>query len=336
MGISISMNCPACGGTLSLEEGERTISCPYCTSLLAIEGDQGVQHIMFTDNVDHDKAVATVKKWMGSGFKARDLSAKGEITECYPIYVPFWKLKTMAAGWVCGYRVVQHEKRTERVPMEELVDRSMNWNQVACDVGDIGVEHIKDLNGTALLHAEGIIPTFEVTTSSTDAMNRGMDTVRKKAIDSANVPHITFSKMHVFPLGMTLVFYPIWIVRYKYSGRMYFATVDGVRNEVLSGRAPGDSLWRSIAMTLGMAIGGFGTGAILSAGAMSNLPGEVIAIVIVVCLVIAGGAYYFFRMGGEMTTGDVKGGYNMSNMLGESGSIEDLGAKKVFDLVWGR
>ncbi|MCD1296075.1 hypothetical protein CUJ83_13815 [Methanocella sp. CWC-04] len=324
MEISISMNCPSCGGALSIEEGSRTTSCPYCSSLLAVEGDGGVSKIMFTNNLDRDKAIASAKKWMKGGFKARDLPRKAEITECYPIYVPFWKCSARAAGWVCGWREETRgdgkNSRTERIPMEKMVMRDFNWNQVACDAGDIGIEHLKNLAGKAVLHDEGSIPTFEVTTSPSDSKAMAVESIRRTAVNSAGVPHITFSKVHVFPGEMELIYYPVWMVRYKYSGRMYFATVDGITGGVLSGRAPGDAMWRSVAMTLGMAAGGFGTS--LGLGILLNVQDDSSGLgilVILFCLSVAGGAFMFFRHGSEMTTGDVKGGYQFGFRNGGSG-----------------
>jgi len=313
------MNCPACGGAVSVAEGESMASCPYCSLMLAIEGDQGVRKIMLKNNLDAKKAEAVARGWMSGGLRARDLRARAEITECYPIYVPFWKLHARAAGWVCGYREEQHDKRTERIPMERIVLREFDWNGAACDVGDIGIEHLSNLDGEALLHDEGSIPTFEVTTSPNDAAANGSNGIRNAAISSAGVPHITFTSMHVFPKGLTLLYYPVWMLRYKYSGRMYFVTVDGVTGKVLSGRAPGDSLKRSIAMTAGMLIGGLGSA--LGLRVLATVSGDAAMaglVIIAVCLCIAGGAFSFFRHGSEVTTGDVKGGYNFGLFKGDN------------------
>ena len=201
MGISVSMNCPKCGGALSVDEGSKTTTCPYCSLLLEIQGDDGVKKIMLTNNLDKDKAIAQVKGWWHGGFKARDLKNKGEITECYPIYVPFWKLKARVAGWVCGYNVVHENKTTKKVPKEVMINRDMDWNEVACDAGDIGVEHLHNLDGKAVLHDEGSIPTFEVTSSNTDALARGLESIRNSAIAMSGVANKTFQKVHVFPEG---------------------------------------------------------------------------------------------------------------------------------------
>jgi len=319
MGISVSMNCPNCGGTLSLEEGSRTTTCPYCTMLLEVQGDDGVKKIMLTNNMDRDKAITAVKGWWKAGFKARDLTAKGEVTECYPIYVPFWKLKARVAGWVCGYNIRRNNKTTEKVPKEVLVSRYIEWNQVACDPGDIGIEHLHGLDGKAELHDEGSIPTFEATTSFTDAKAKGLDFVRNDAIMGAGVSNRTFVKIHVFLKDMALVFYPVWIVRYKYSDRMYFATVDGVIGKVLSGRAPGDYMWRSLVMTGGMAVGGFGSLFGLWIGLELGGNGAVAGLIVAaICLGIAFFSYQFYRYGAEVTTGDIKSDMKMP-------STQDLG-----------
>jgi hypothetical protein len=322
-GISLSMSCPNCGGALKVDEGANITSCPYCSALLSIEGDGGVRKITFRNAVTREQSLQAVQRWWRGGFKARDLKRRGQITESYPIYVPFWRLRARAAGWVCGYKVVRREKRTERVPLEKMVLRDFDWTEVACDAGDIGVDHLRNLSGEAVLHDEGSIPTFEATTSRTDAMSKGSQQVMSEALSYAGVPHVTFQDVHVFPRELSMIFYPIWVVRYKYSDRMYFATVDGVTGAVLSGRAPGDNLWRSIAMSSGMAVGGIGVGfsAWLAVVAQSEDSIGIALIGIVGCLAVAAGAFAFFRYGSEMTTGDVKGGYNLfSSSKGITGS----------------
>jgi hypothetical protein len=310
MGISVSMNCPKCGGALSVDEGSKTTTCPYCSLLLEIQGDDGVKKIMLTNNLDKDKAIARVKGWWHEGFKARDLKNKGEITECYPIYVPFWSLKARVAGWVCGYNVVHENKTTKKVPKEVMINRDMDWNEVACDPGDIGIQHLHNLDGKAVLHNEGSIPTFEVTSSNTDALARGIESIRNSAIGMSGVSNKTFQKVHVFPEDTGLIFYPIWITRYKYQERMYFATVDGITGKVLSGRAPGDYMWRSLVMTGGMAVGGFGScfalwvAGTLGSSSSNSLGGGLI--VAAICLAAAYGCWRFYRYGAEVTTGEFK------------------------------
>ena len=318
--MSINLSCPSCGGALSIEEGAKLTNCKYCDALLGVEGEGGVFKTTFKNNVGDQQAGGVLKTWFGKGLKARDLPARATITELYPIYLPFWRLSARAAGWVCGYEERRHTDsqgrvHTERIDMERMVLRDFEWSRIACDVGDLGIQNLRNLRGEALLHEEGSIPTFEATTSATDAKAQGETAIRNMARQSAGVPKITFEKIHVIPRYLGLVFYPVWIGRYEYAGRSYFATVDGVTGQTISGRAPGDPLYRAAIMTGGSAAGGIMAGL----GAFFGIAGSDAAwILAVVGVIVFGLSWMFFRHGSEVVEGDIPkaylGGLNMSNL----------------------
>jgi DNA-directed RNA polymerase subunit RPC12/RpoP len=311
-GISLNLSCPNCGGTVTSVEGQRTIACPYCQSLSFVEGDRGTYTVMF-QNAQAEATVRTnVQQWFDKGLKARDLPQQATITEIYPIYIPFWRLRARAAGWVCGYREERHtdsqgNTHTRRVPMEKMVFRDFEWSEIACDPGDIGIKRLPGLHGNVIAHEEGSIPTFEATTSPDDARSKGVETIRGMAISSASVPHITYQKMHVSPKYLGLTFYPVWICRYLYRGRSYFATFDGVNGKSLSGRAPGDPLYQSLALVAGAALGGAITGASATIGLAEV--GEIGIAGIIIGAVIFVVGFYFFRHGSEVTEGDIEKPY---------------------------
>jgi hypothetical protein len=56
---------------------------------------------------------------------------------------------------------------------------------------------------------------------------------------------------------LSLVYYPMWIIRFTVSGRAFQVVIDGFSGEVLYGKAPGSVAFRSAALILGMAIGSF-------------------------------------------------------------------------------
>jgi hypothetical protein len=187
--------------------------------------------------------------------------------------------------------------------MERMVLRDIDWTRIACDAGELGINTIDTLKGEAVLHEDGSIPTYESTTSADDARIAGEAAVRKLARDGAEVPHITFEVIHIIPHSLGLVFYPVWIARYEYSGRSYFCTLDGVTGSVLSGRAPGDPLYRSLALTFGSMVGGLVAGAATAYGGGDG---------IVFGILFGGGifaaCYYFFRHGGEIIQGNLRRG----------------------------
>jgi hypothetical protein len=311
MTLLVSINCPSCGGTLSAEEGYVSLSCPYCNSALTIEGDGGIHRLKLTATVDENAAIEATKKWMAGLAMANDLARSSEIAEAYLIYVPFWKLTARVAGWVCGYsdERSEHDEGTRRVYRENMIMWDFAWNGIACDPGDLGVKHLPAIEGKALLHEEGSVPTFEVTTSMTDATSFGLKAIRIRAITSSGIDNLTFAKLHAIPRGITLVYYPIWIVRYRYMGRLYFATVDGIGGAVLSGRAPGRHFWRSVVLVAGTVVAGFGSAmGLWYAKAMSEQPLFGIAIVLISLAIGAIISGQFFRMSPEVADGALEGG----------------------------
>lgn len=308
MGISLAMNCPQCGGAVTFQEGERIDFCNYCgTSLWLIEQEKTYATTMFRCRMDRTQVTASAMKWFDQGLKARDLEKVAEIKEVYPIYLPFWRVRGRVAGWVCGYREETRTRRdsrgniqtyTEKIPMEVMVLRDMEWSEIACDPGDLLIHHAPSLAGEAIMHNAGDIPTFEATTSVDDAAQKGKSSILSSAVASTNVPHVTFQKVNYIQKYVGMVYYPVWVVRYKYKGRGYFLTVDGITDKPLSGRAPGDPLYQALAMAGGASAGGI----IAGLGTMFGLLWDswaVVAGAIVAGIAILYGAYRFFRFGSE-------------------------------------
>lgn len=304
--LSVGLNCPACGGAISIQEGDDTVNCKYCDSTLYIEGDQGVQTIAVKNKVERDQVIASAQKWWRKGLKARDLKTKGSVTECYPIYLPFWSIGTRVAGWVCGYeeRTTRDSKgntRTERIYKEEMVLRDIGFSEIACDPGDLGIRSLRNFAGESSFEDFEMIPTFESTTSRDAAIDRAKADAIAKGRAGARVPHITFERLHVLLKRTSMIYHPVWVVRYTYHGRMYMLTVDGVTAQVLSGRAPGDPLYQSLAVTAGTSAGGLAAAGgvwVLGAGSELGLAG------LAVGFIIMAATYMFFRHGSERIEGD--------------------------------
>lgn len=309
-GLSVGLSCPACGGALNMDEGENTVLCGYCNSTLFVEGDKGVSTIAFRQKMLRDTAMASSQAWWKKGWKARDLKTTGKITEVYPIYLPFWKTTTRVAGWICGY---EERRRTdskgnttvERIPKEVMVLQDYVFSEIACDPGDLGIRTMKNFMGETGFTDFEMIPTFEATTSKDDVVVKAKNDAMARAKSSAHVPHVTFERLHLFPKALTMIYYPIWVVRYNYRDRMYMDTIDGVTGQVLSGRAPGDPMFQSIAVTAGTFFGGLAAvGGILGGDYMDDY--RVTLVGVVAGLVILFLAYRFFRHGSEIVQGEFK------------------------------
>ena len=306
--ISVGLNCPACGGAVSVVEGESTLLCPYCDSTLFIEGDQGVTTIAFRNKVNREGAMEASRLWWSRGWKARDLKRVGRTVEVYPIYLPFWRAMTRVAGWICGYEIRRHTDskgrvHEQKVPKEVMVLNDYRFSEIATDPGDLGIRSLRNFSGETSFADFDMIPTFEATTSRDDAVAHATSDAQSRARSSAKVSRVTMERLHVLPRRLSMVYYPVWVVRYTYRDRMYMTTVDGVTGQVLSGRAPGDPLFQSLAITAGTSVGGL-------AAALGIIMSSVAAELMIVGL-LAGGiilyiTYRFFRHGSEIVEGEFK------------------------------
>lgn len=313
--ILVSMTCPSCGGQVECEEGESLVICKFCDSVFSLASDEGSGKVMYKLAVDKEKALGKVKSWMKNGPKAADLAETAVISEAYPIYLPFWRLTGRGKACVCGIEIRDggKDKPDERIPREALINREYVYTDIACDTGDLGINSIRiPENAQAISFDDESIVTFGVTESRHDAYAAGCEKIKSEALEDGkcNMDEIKFTRSFFFPKGFTLVYYPFWIIRYKYEDRDYFATVDGISARIISGRAPGNAGSQSTAAGLGGALSGGALGIGLSVG-LTFIESEIgigVGIVgIVASIAIMFFAYKRFRYGDEIIEGAVSG-----------------------------
>ncbi len=195
----------------------------------------------------------------------------------------------------------------ERIPKEVMILNDYRYSEIACDPGDLGIRTLKNFSGERSFADFEMIPTFETTTSKDVAAKDAQTKAEEWGRGQANVPHVTFERLYVIPHNMSIIYYPVWVVRYSYRERMYMNTVDGVTGIVLSGRAPGDPLFQSLAITFGSAVSGIvsGAGLLIAAFAEAGQNGIYFAGGgFVIGGIILYGTYRFFRRGSEIVEGE--------------------------------
>ena len=63
--VITGLTCPNCAGTLSVQEGQRIVKCPYCEARSLVRGERGVRRYQVERRVDRDAAAA--RKRSGGG-----------------------------------------------------------------------------------------------------------------------------------------------------------------------------------------------------------------------------------------------------------------------------
>jgi hypothetical protein len=242
------LRCPSCGGSLDISEGSVFAKCQYCESGLLVQGDRGISRFYVPMGQSRESVISKVKNWFGGIDKASDLKQTAQFTEVFPVYIPFWRVNGTVIGWVLGDIQKGSGKNKSYEAVERRVNQKYEFTCPACDIGEFGVKYV-DLTGDQILpfdlekvQAEGM--TFGILTTPTDVVKMCDQKFCKWGEDSAGVSRTTFSKMHLIGRSLSIVYYPLWVVRYRYRDRVYQATVDGESGDLLYGRAPGNNLYR--------------------------------------------------------------------------------------------
>lgn len=300
--------CPNCAGVISVAEGVRIVQCPYCSQHSLVQGDRGILRWYVPQRVDRAGAENSARGFLSGIRKARDLRRAAKIEEVFLAYLPFWRVEATVAGWLFG-RVREDKDSTK--PDEHQVFESMNWNDAAIDVTEFGVHHIVLSRDDLLpfdnqkLHAEAMV--FDPSESQTEAFEEARAHFLFRSRTQASQTRTTYENIQLLHPEFSLVYYPVWLVRYSYRKRIYQIVVDGVHGRVMYGKAPGNILYRAAALVVGLALGNLlivdGTALLLGLSSRSSdddtgLGALLMAIVIGAAIILYG--YRQFRYGEEV------------------------------------
>ena len=323
--------CPNCAGVVPVAEGLRVVQCPYCNLHSLVQGERGVRRWQVGRQVDQGRAEEAVRGFLGGMRKARDLRRLATIDEMVLAYLPFWRVEATVAGWLFG-RVRKDKDETK--PDEHYVFESMNWNDAAVDVSEFGVHRIvvsrSDLQpfDSQALHAEAMV--FEPSESRTAALDEARTHFLRRARQAAGQTKTSYENVQLLRPEFALVYFPVWIGRYSYRNRTYQVVVDGASGRVMYGKAPGNILYRAVALVAGLAVGNLVlvNGTILAALAQNDddsLGLLLLPIVVGIGLILYG--YRQFRYGEEVEDkprefqkADAEGGF----LSGTIPSMNDL------------
>jgi DNA-directed RNA polymerase subunit RPC12/RpoP len=251
------LTCPKCSQALRVAEGERIVRCPNCDTRSLVQGECDVRRWQVLCDVDRSEAIAAVQKFWQGITKANDLKRVAQIEETLLIYLPYWHATAFVSGWTFGRKKLG---KNSSKPVEVHLEKELFWNDAAVDVSEFGVHRVPLITSnftpydSERLHAEGLV--FEPTESPTDALKEAQEIFQSQATPK-NLKFRYATKLHTIRKRLSLVYYPLWLTRYSYNGRRYQVMVDGKGGGILYGKAPGNLLFRSTMLVIGLALGNF-------------------------------------------------------------------------------
>jgi predicted RNA-binding Zn-ribbon protein involved in translation (DUF1610 family) len=311
------ITCPACAGELDLREGIKTFNCKYCGTLLLTRGVEGVVKYFVPRKIQRNIAIQNMFNWLGKGLaKARGLKNQAKLDDAFLVYIPYWRVNADVIGWVFGKerrtQTVNGRTTTYYVDVERKIQKTFDRTFAACDVAELGVRKV-NLAGDEMrpvnfeeLQSEGMM--FNIISSEKEITDYAKQQFVEEAVNSVRVDQITFQHNDLVRPNVSIVYYPLWVVRYIFNGRTYQVVVDGEDGTVCYGKAPGNNLYRAVAGIFGTAIGSY----LITFFAIFGIVGDgdsleaalvVYVLAFVFGIIAIAWGYRKFRYGGEVEEG---------------------------------
>lgn len=304
--------CPSCGGALEVDSGVRVVRCPFCETRLLATSDLGLRRFAVEPRVSLDDARQRVRTWLGSGWnKDGRLPREAEMGEAFLCFLPFFRVQADVVAAALGTeerrRTVGSGKnrRTEtyEVDVERWMEKPFDRTFAAVNVAELGVGRVS-LAGDRLvpfspaaLERRGMI--FPPTRSEPEARAAALAAFREQADPAAGLKRVRFRFVETVRELFTVVYYPLWVVRYRFRERTYLGVVDAEDGTLAYGKAPGNDLYRAVML--------IATEAALCFGATTALQwaedcGVAIAVVVFGAALLVWG-WKRFRYGGVVEEG---------------------------------
>ena len=255
--VLTGLGCTSCGGALEVDEGVTNVVCGYCGTPVAVVGERGIARRMVRERIDRQAALASVRRWFASGVRKEPaLRRQAKIVETFLAWFPFVRVEVDVVGWVLGYSTGRRKRGNrwveDRKPEERQIERSFDWTSPAAEMAEFGVERI-DLSGDRvepldldLLRARGMV--FRPVLAPSEEADRAERVAVEEAASAAAPDRVTYRWLAPLGRRVTLVYYPLWVVRFGFRNRFYQVLVDAEDGRIAWGKAPGNHTFRAASL----------------------------------------------------------------------------------------
>ncbi|MFA4948958.1 MAG: hypothetical protein WC674_10705 [Candidatus Krumholzibacteriia bacterium] len=255
--VASGATCPECGGSIRINDGDRSVRCGYCGSALYVATPRGVQSFILRPKITPAKARLAAIRYIAEKTNNRLRTRHASIADLKLIHVPFWRLRGRLMGWVSGEKTalvkvetvsddpsasqVRTTVREEHKPYSRLVFKRVDWSAPACVLPCLGLQGISlrtdFLDWDVLDDRKRSEHTTALPTRSERRVRRDALSYLKRLTVPAGTS-IHSSRFHFFDSRLSLYYYPVYLLRYACAGRLYTITIDAGNGAVVRGDVP--------------------------------------------------------------------------------------------------
>lgn len=256
--VASGATCPECGGSIRINEGDRSVRCGYCGSALYVATPRGVQSFILRPKITPAKARLAAIRYIAEKTNNRLRTRHTSFADLKLIHVPFWRLRGRLMGWFSGEKTelvkvetvsddpggasqVRATVREKHKAYSRLVFKRVDWSAPACVLPCLGLQGIS--LRTDFLDWD-VLDDRRRSEHTTALPVRSERHVRRDALSYLKrlmVPtgtSVRASRFHFFDSRLSLYYYPVYLLRYGCAGRLYTITIDGGNGAVVRGDVP--------------------------------------------------------------------------------------------------
>ncbi|MBN1885085.1 MAG: hypothetical protein JW876_06140 [Candidatus Krumholzibacteriota bacterium] len=250
--------CPACGGSLGVQEGERSVCCEYCGSALVVVDPAGVRSFAMDPRITAGKARLTALHHLAEETGGRIRARHASIVDLRLVHVPFWRMHGRLVGWLAGNEIHRRQVEVlrpdghggerlvmttneERRPFAKLVFKHIDWSAPACSLRRLGLRGIafrsRFIRWRPFDHRLGDEGSFAFPMISPGQAERDAFAYLTNLCAPTGA-EVRASRFDLLGSEFSLYYYPVYLLRYRHGRRIYTITVDGNDGSVLRGETP--------------------------------------------------------------------------------------------------
>jgi hypothetical protein len=226
-------------------------------------GHGGFSRWIYPVRADRLKAAAAGAAWLCEYPGVAKEARGAHFAEAHLVYAPIWEHKSLVAGWEFGRKLRartvlvndpydEREQRLELQPVSEEVKeprlQERRYYQPATDFEVLGARRPLVTGRELLLpllagEVDPAATVLEPQGTPAEAAENG----RRAALQPLSGAVFPDSHLFAFRESTTLLYYPLWLVRFQQGDRLCRLVVDGRDGTVNSAVAPADNR-RSVAL----------------------------------------------------------------------------------------
>lgn len=273
-----ALGCTRCGGALELREGAPLVRCPYCRSVFLARDPGGVFRFLAPARITPRIAEAAARETFLEARCPPDLARSAVRASCDLFYVPFWRFRATFVGRVRGMKDIVSRRPVRvyhgdeeggggavieleevRVGQEEVVEEIQEiWKATvsASPLHDLGVPRLdsdRQLPGGLAPLAAGAAEFEGLSFEGGEGLDGRLIDPMLPAAEARREAAIVFDRFargrgaelrdrdFVFERLQereSLIFYPVYRVRFRYGGRLFSVTVDGLGGRIVRAILP--------------------------------------------------------------------------------------------------